>query len=157
MKTPRILVSYFWNSDKTIKDLFLYFLFWVVYKYHLFIWSNFNFLHNSQCITLSTQSCLILYAFCANFQNSHIMWLMVSFLSPFNQHLLFCYILSILALIWLFREVLLFFLGGLLLLEDIVIISVYEFFTPAGGLSLEFVWLQVSSWVQNSPKYCGRS
>ena len=28
--------------------------------YHLFVWSNFNFLHNSQWITLPTQSCLVL-------------------------------------------------------------------------------------------------
>ena len=34
--------------------------------YHLFIWSNLNFLHISQWITLPTQSCLTLYSFCAN-------------------------------------------------------------------------------------------
>ena len=34
--------------------------------YHLFVWSNFNFLHNSQWITLPTQSCLILHSFCAS-------------------------------------------------------------------------------------------
>ena len=28
--------------------------------YHLFVWSNFNFLHISQWITLPTQSCLVL-------------------------------------------------------------------------------------------------
>ena len=28
--------------------------------YHLFVWSNLNFLHISQCITLSTQLCLVL-------------------------------------------------------------------------------------------------
>ena len=32
--------------------------------YHLFVWSNFNFLHNSQWITWPTQSCLVLYSFC---------------------------------------------------------------------------------------------
>ena len=31
--------------------------------YHLLVWSNLNFLHISQCITLSTQSCLVLYSF----------------------------------------------------------------------------------------------
>ena len=31
-----------------------------LYIYHLFVWSNLNFLHISRCITLSTQSCLIL-------------------------------------------------------------------------------------------------
>ena len=29
--------------------------------YHLFIWPNLNFLHNSQLITLSTLSCLVRY------------------------------------------------------------------------------------------------
>ena len=34
--------------------------------YHLLVWSNLNFLHISQWITLPTQSCLALYSFCAN-------------------------------------------------------------------------------------------
>ena len=34
--------------------------------YLLFVWSNFDFLHNSQWITLPTQSCLLLNSFCAN-------------------------------------------------------------------------------------------
>ena len=66
---------------------------------HLFVWSNFNFLYNSQWITLPSQSCLVLYSFCANLLHSLIMWLIVSSLSPHNQHLLFCCVLSILALI----------------------------------------------------------
>ena len=33
--------------------------------YHLFVWSNLNSLHISQWITLPTQSCLVLYSFCA--------------------------------------------------------------------------------------------
>ena len=69
--------------------------------YHLFVWSNWNFLHISQWITLPTQSCLALYSFCANLLHSLIMWLIVSSLSPHSLHLLFCCILSILALIWL--------------------------------------------------------
>ena len=69
--------------------------------YHLFLWSNFNFLHNSQWIILLTQSCLFLYSFCANLLHSLIMWLTVSSLSPHSLHLLFCRVLSILALIWL--------------------------------------------------------
>ena len=69
--------------------------------YHLFVWSNFNFLHNSQWITLPTQSCLVLHSFCANLLCSLIMWLMVSFLSPHNLRFLFCSVLSIFALIWL--------------------------------------------------------
>ena len=69
--------------------------------YHLFVWSNLNFLHISKWITLPTQSCLALYSFCANLMHSLIMWLIVSSLSPHGLHLLFCWILSILALIWL--------------------------------------------------------
>ena len=69
--------------------------------YHLFVRSNLNFLHISQGITLPTQSCLVLYSFCANLHHSLIMWLMVSSLSPHSLHLLFCCVLSILALIWL--------------------------------------------------------
>ena len=65
--------------------------------YHLFVWSNLNFLHNSQWITLPTQSCLVLYSFCANLLNSLIMWFII--LSSHNLHLLFSYVLSILALI----------------------------------------------------------
>ena len=57
--------------------------------YHLFIWSNFNFLHISQGITLPTQSCLDLYSFCSNLLHSLIMRLNVSSLSPHNLHLLF--------------------------------------------------------------------
>ena len=69
--------------------------------YHLFVCSNLNFLHFSQWITLPTQSCLVFYSVCANLLNSLIMWLMVSSLSPYNLHRLFCCVLSILALIWL--------------------------------------------------------
>ena len=71
-----------------------------LYIYHLFGWSNLNFLHISQWITLPTQSCLVLYS-CDNLLHSLIMWLIVSSLSPHNLHLLFCCVLSILALIWL--------------------------------------------------------
>ena len=69
--------------------------------YHLFVWSNFNFLYISQWITLPTQSRLVLYSFRTNLLHSLIMWLMVSSLSPQSLHLLFCCVLSILALIWL--------------------------------------------------------
>ena len=67
--------------------------------YHLFVWSNSNFLHKSQWITFPTQSCLVLFSFCANLLYSPIMWLIVSL--PHNLNLLFCCFLSILALIWL--------------------------------------------------------
>ena len=69
--------------------------------YHLFVWSNLNFLHNSQWITFRTQLCLVLYSFGAYLLHSFIMWLIVSFLSPHNLHLLFCCVLSILALTYL--------------------------------------------------------
>ena len=69
--------------------------------YHLFVWSNWNFLHISQWITLPTQLYLTLYSFCANLLHSLIMWLIISSLSPHSLHLLFCCVLSILALIWL--------------------------------------------------------
>ena len=69
--------------------------------YHLFALSNFPFLHSSHRITLPTQSCLVLYSFCAYFLHWLIMWLIVSSLSPPNVHLLSCCVLSILALIWL--------------------------------------------------------
>ena len=69
--------------------------------YHLLAWSNLNFLHISQVITLPTQSCLAFYSFCANLLHSLIMWSMVSSLSPHSPHLLFCCVLSILPLKWL--------------------------------------------------------
>ena len=69
--------------------------------YHLFVSSNWNFLHISQWITLPTQPCLPVYSLCANLLHSLIMWLIVSSLSPHSLHLLFCCVLSILALIWL--------------------------------------------------------
>ena len=72
--------------------------FWISHI-HLILWSNFSFLHNSQFIILPTQSCLVFYSFCANLLHSLIMRLIVSSLSPLNLHLLFCCILSILALI----------------------------------------------------------
>ena len=69
--------------------------------YHLFVWSNLNFLHISQWITLPTKSCLVLYSSCASSLYSLIVWLMVSSLLPHSLHLLFCCILSIPAFIWL--------------------------------------------------------
>ena len=78
----------------------------VLCVYHLSECSNLNFLHISQWITLPTQSCLVVYSFCANLLHSLIMWLMVSSLSPHSQHLLFCCVLSILALIWMVLTVL---------------------------------------------------
>ena len=86
--------------------------------HHLFVWSNLNVLHISQWITLPTQSCLVLYSFCANLLHSLIMWLMVSSLSPHSLHLLFCCVLSILVLIHLVLTALF-----VLLLEGILFLS----------------------------------
>ena len=68
--------------------------------YHLLVWSNLNFLLISQWIILPTESCLVLYSFCANLLHS-LMWLIVSSQSPLSLHFLFCWVLSILALMWL--------------------------------------------------------
>ena len=54
--------------------------------YCLLVWSNFNFLHNSQWITLPTQSCLILYSFSTSLLHV-LIWLIVSSLSPHNIRL----------------------------------------------------------------------
>ena len=45
------------------------------------IWSNFNFLRNSQWITFSTQSCQVLYSFGANVLHSPIIWVIILSLS----------------------------------------------------------------------------
>ena len=89
--------------SKSQRYLFIWFsmMYAGLYIYHWFVWKNFKFLRISQWITLPTHSCLILYSFFANLQHSLIIWLIVSFLSPHNLHLLFCCILSNVALIWL--------------------------------------------------------
>ena len=61
--------------------------------YHWFVWSNFNFLHNSQWII--TLSCLVIYSFCTSLLHS---WLIVLSISPHNLHLLFSCILHIFVL-----------------------------------------------------------
>ena len=70
----------------------------VLWIYHLFVWSNLNFLHNSQWITLPTESCLFLCSLCANLLHSLIMWLILLALSKHSLPLQFCCVLSILAL-----------------------------------------------------------
>ena len=68
--------------------------------YHLLVWSNQNFLHISQWIPLTTQSCLALYSLCANLLLAYYM--IYGFISVAHRlHLLFCWVLSILALIYL--------------------------------------------------------
>ena len=45
--------------------------------YHLFVWTNLNFLHNSQWITFPTQSCLVLCSFLANLLYSLIIIIII--------------------------------------------------------------------------------
>ena len=54
--------------------------------YHLFVRSNWNFLHISQWISLPTQSCLALYSFCANLSHSLIIVVVaiINYIKPFN-------------------------------------------------------------------------
>ena len=66
--------------------------------YHLVVWPNFNFLHNSQWIIFPTQSCQVLYPFCVSLLHSLITWFIVSSLLPHNLQLLFCCVLSIFTL-----------------------------------------------------------
>ena len=110
--------------------------------YQLFIGSNLNFLHISQWITLPTQSCLVLYSFCANMLHSLIMWLMVSSLSPHNLHLLFCCVLSILALKWLVLSVL--FCAAIELFSFPFFVSKLLSFCSPSCYQYRFWWLK---WV----------
>ena len=45
--------------------------------YHLFVWTNFNFLHNSLWINFPIESYLVLYSLCTNLVHSLIIWLIV--------------------------------------------------------------------------------
>ena len=78
--------------------------------YHLFVWSNLNFLHNSRWITFPTQSCLVLYSLCSNLLHLFILFiylfiLLVSSLPPHSLHLLFFCVLYVLALTFLLSHV----------------------------------------------------
>ena len=109
--------------------------------YYLFVWSNSNFLHNSQWITFSTQSCLVLYSFCVNLRHSIFIWLIVPSLSPHNLNRLFCCVFCTIALTLLVLMALLYAFirrDSISLLRFIIIIIIpCEFFTPAlaDGLS----------------------
>ena len=108
--------------------------------YHLFLWTNSNFLPCSQGITFPTQSCLVLYSLCARLLCSLGMRLIHSSLSLHNLHLLFCCILPILALIRL---------------VFIIIIIIASLFTSVlvDGFSLESDWKQIFSSIQFSSYY----
>ena len=105
--------------------------------YHLFVWSNFNFLHISQWITLPTPSCLAVYFFCANLLHSLIMWLIISSLWPHSLHLLFFLVLSILALIWL----VLMALFWAAIRRDSASLLKFSFFSPLHVLSREMLFI----------------
>ena len=66
--------------------------------YHLFVWSNLNFLHNSQWINFPNQ-CLVLFSLGANSLHSLIMWLIISSQSPHSLHQLFSCVLFIIIMI----------------------------------------------------------
>ena len=74
--------------------------FWVVHIPFV-SWSNFKFFHDSHWIILPTELCLVLYSFCASLLHSLIMLLIISSPSSRNLYPLFCWVLSILILIWL--------------------------------------------------------
>ena len=109
-----------------------------LFIYHLFVWSNLNFLHISQWITLSTQLCLVLNSFCANLLHSLIVWLIFSSLSPHSRHLLFCWVLSILALIWLVLMAL--FCAAIRRDYYYYHFTPFEFFTPVNGFTNPSEW-----------------
>ena len=56
---------------------------------HSIIWSNLNFLHNSQWINFSTKTFVDLYTFCVCLLHGFIMWLINSS-PPLKLHKLFC-------------------------------------------------------------------
>ena len=63
--------------------------------YHLIVWSNLNFLHNSQLITFPTQSCLVLYSLCVNLLHS-----LISFRLSHNIIYFSYFVASCLFLLW---------------------------------------------------------
>ena len=77
-----------------------------------------------------TQSCLLLYTFCANLLRS-FMWLMVSSLSP---HIIIIFIIII-----------------------FIILLIFSPSTLADGIPLKTEWHQVSWSFQDSSRYSGRS
>ena len=105
--------------------------------YHLLVWSNVNFLHISQWITLSTQLCLASYSLCANLLHSLILWLMVSSLSLHSLHLLFCWVLSNLALIWLVLRA----LSRAAIRRDSVSLLKFPFLSHVQVLSCEILFI----------------
>ena len=128
-----------WSSG-TAKPIILQVLFFIVYHkvwtdaalciYHLFVWSNLNFLKISQRITLPNQLCQVLYSFYANLLHSLSMWLMVSSLLPYNNNNNYYYYYLLFVL----------FSSSL-----------------ADGFSLESDWDQITWILLDSSRYSGRS
>ena len=116
--------------------------------YHLFAWSNFNFLCNSPLIILPTQSCLVLYPLYGSLL--HSLWWDWSFRLYHNVTYICNFVASYLILLWY---------SWLLLLLLLLLFTPWEFFTSvlADGLSLEFEWEQVSLSLQDSSQYSSRS
>ena len=81
-------------------------------------------------------SCLVIYSLCASLLNSLIIWLTVSFLSPLNLHLLFCFVLSIFALTWLVLMAL--FCAAIR--RDSVSLKSFSFLTMIRFFRVRFYW-----------------
>ena len=135
--------------------LILHDRFWAV-----LVWSNLNFLHNSQWITFPTMSYLVLYSFCAGVSHSPGLFWVVE---------------PILTILWSrlvsnsyrkFSMSLRTFSSTSTTIDITVILMFHSnsfsfFFTPwefftsglADGLSLKFVWRKVSLSIQDSSHY----
>ena len=83
-----IFRSFFFSIPSKVQVLLFLFVF---FQFYSVVYQN---------STLSTQSCLVFDTFCVNLPNLLIIRLIDSPLSPYNLHLLFCCVLSILVLIW---------------------------------------------------------
>ena len=107
-------------------------------RYCLFVWSNLNFLHNYQWITLPTQRYLALSAFCTSLRHSFIIWLVVLSVFQDNLHLLFCCVF--------FFFFFFFFLLLLLLLVVVVVVVVtfYSFWVFSQWSLSDYYSFQVS-------------
>ena len=95
-----------------------------------------NFLHISRWITLPTQLCLALYP-SVLICSIRLLRLMVSSLSPHSLHLLFYWVLSILALIWLVLRALSFAAFG----RDSVSLLKFPFLSHVQVLSCEILFI----------------
>ena len=85
------------------------------------------------------QPCLLLYSLSANLVHSLIMRLTVLTLSPHNLHLLFCWVLSILAL-----KLLSLWRGFVLLFENILFLSeLFPFLAMFTFSNLRFQWIEM--------------